>query len=201
MHPDLCYLAAEGRLSTGPLGHYHSALAYSAYRSGVSVDGAVELFSLENFEALGYLNSWDEERDRFLQSFTHFGMDLSDAFVRWTRSGPFMYTINHPKMNCLRDVARLLLLRAGLQLVESDLLPYDNLANGPVFPVYPELGEKLGVRGFYAFKSGGAFRAKLLKQFVAESYAVYRDASEEVPSMAPFFPLLDRVAAFIRGLK
>ena len=60
----------------------------------------------------------------------------------------------HPKIDCLNDLARAIIRRAGLPLTNSLSRPPDNLATGPVFPVYPEIGRRLGVAGDYLFKLG-----------------------------------------------
>jgi hypothetical protein len=200
-HPDSCNLADTGPLSTGPLGHYHSALAYAAYRSGFTESQAVQLFGSEAYESLGYFDHWTAAAEQLLFTYDRFGMNLSEIFVKWSRSGPFMHTINHPKIHCLRDLAKALLVRAGCKVFDTDIVPYDNLINGPIYPVYTELGTRLGVRGSYGFKSGDTFRLKTLEQFVAACFHVYRGAPETRASMEIFLPRLDQAVSFVKGRK
>ena len=94
---------------------------------------------------------------------------------RARRSEARMYSINHPRIACVRDVARCVLARAGIQAVYDDALPQDNLANGPIFPVYPEIGARLGVQGSLLFKLGGAYRFLRLADYVEASFRLYRD--------------------------
>lgn len=126
---------------------------------------------------------------------------MRENFVRWSRSGPFMHSVNHPKITVQLDIARMLLSRTGLQIMESGIIPHDNLTNGPVFPLYPEIGARLGVAGSYNFKGGGSYRAKDLKQFVSESFTVYRSAGDEGPDNEAFFPILEKARHFMESIR
>ena len=53
------------------------------------------------------------------------------------------------------------------------LLPPDNLAQGVCFPVYPEIAERLGVEGGYAFKRQDGYRRFTLEEFVRGSFDLY----------------------------
>ena len=95
------------------------------------------LYREEIYAALGYLDRWDHARDRLLGTFRDHGFDISQPFIAWTRGEPFMHSPNHPRIHCLRDVACGILARAGLEASYLASLPHDNLANGPIYPVYP----------------------------------------------------------------
>lgn len=196
-HPDLCYLSSVGPLSRGPLGNYHSAICWSAFKCGRSEAQTVSLFNSRTYEALGYFDIWPSARDDFLRAWAAYGVDMRTNFVRWARRGPFMHTPNHPHILTLLDVAREVLRSMGAVPRETRLVPQDNLARGPVFPVYPEVGAKLGVQGSYYFKAGGGYSVCALDEFVARSFAVYRSAGDQMPDQPTFLPTLQKVRAYI----
>lgn len=174
-HPDLCYLMEAGKALKGPMGDYHSLIAYAAFRSGCTAQDARLLYREAVYLELGYFDRWDRARASLLDAFRHRGFALDARYVGWSRNEPFMYSVNHPRIHCVRDVARSILERAGLEAAYSDALPHDNLANGPIFPVYPEIASSLSVSGSYLFKRGGQYSFLRLPEFVDASFELYRD--------------------------
>lgn len=175
-HPDLCYVQSNGTGLGGPLGDYHSAICVAAFRAGLSAGDAARLYNYKTYERAGYLDTWDLDRDAHLDDFRSHGLDLSEEFVAWAKRGPFMYSINHPAMMCISDVARKVLGKLDRPTSELQYLPIDNLAYGPWFPVYPEIAECCGVKGSLSFKVNGEFSMMSLEQFIASSYALYASA-------------------------
>ena len=173
-HPDFFVLLDEGRPFPGPIGSSQSLLAYAAFSAGLAPGEAVSLFRGEVYEACGYHDQWEASREALLSSFGSRGFDLRRDFVGWSRRGPFMHSIIHPQVACLRDVARHLLERAGMRVLPSTFLPPDLLANGEVLPVYPEIAMRLGIAGDLLFKRGNDQRIFGLSRFVERSYAVFR---------------------------
>lgn len=176
-HPDTCYIArnSEPRLK-GPLGEYHSLISLAAFQMGLTARDAGSLYREEVYRALGYLDLWSKSREHLASIFRAHDFDIESRFVDWSRRGAFMHTINHPKIECLLDLASSILSRSGMQPKFREVVPHDNLANGPIFPVYPEIGDQLGVKGTYAFKVGGAYRFLELDDFIGASYSVYEQA-------------------------
>jgi hypothetical protein len=172
-HPDLAYVMDGGSVVDGPCGAYHSLIAFIAYRAGRSVDQTFAMFNRDVYAASGYLEYWAAERDHLIWYCGTFGLDVSDAIRRWGRSGAFMYGNNHPRIHVLYDLARIYLEREGYTPQVSDLMPHDNLVSSGVFPVYPEIGEPLGVAGNYLFKRANAYSQIGLRQFIEESFVVY----------------------------
>ena len=64
--------------------------------------------------------------------------------------------------------------KAGCDTIDFGVAPHDNLLNGPIFPIYPEIAESLSVPGSYAFKVPGDYRLIDLKQFIIGSFEAYR---------------------------
>jgi hypothetical protein len=184
-HPDQIYvedrtLDDNARIG-GPLGPYHSALAFFAYRAGLPVDAALRLFTREIFEAVGYFDVWNEASDAFVKEGEKFSLDFREDLLRWTRRGLFMYSSIHPKPFVFLDVARRLMEKAGIPVtpINYDGYAVDDLVRGVVYPVYPEIAEFYGFSGSYIFKGAhfslthnvGEFWN--LRQFITDCYGFY----------------------------
>lgn len=172
-HPDMTYIMDGGNSVDGPLGAYHSMIAFVAHRTGRSVVDTLPPFNGRIYAACGYLDCWAAARDNLIWYCDYLGYDVGQAIRRWGQRGAFMYSTNHPRIHVLYDIARIYLEREGYEPRVTDLLPHDNLANSSVFPIYPEIGEALGVPGSYLFKRGNEYTQIDLRQFVEESFAAF----------------------------
>lgn len=171
-HPDLTYLKHNDSLVDGPTNHYHSAIVYACFKAGLDQADTLKRFNGGFFERCGYLGLWQSERDRLVEEVNTTGVDIAASIRRWGREDAFMYSINHPKIRVLRDIASQLIKRQGRKPIPG-ISPHDNLASGPHFAVYPEIAESLGVKGEYVFKSVDSYRPFGLEQFVHQSFDVY----------------------------
>ena len=198
-HPDFCILAQDGPLSAGPLGLYHSAIAHAAFRAGFGLEETVALYGAEAYRALGYFDRWVHDRDGLLGRFGDAGFDLAPSFMAWTRVGPFMLTSNRPKVFCLKDLARLLLQRAGLPVRKTGLLAPDAFADGPVCPVYPEIAAALSVRGNLWFKREARCQLIDLRRFVEECFDLYARCDDLTPQAPNFSAQLERTFDWARS--
>ena len=184
-HPDSIFVSDRSKgdaFVSGPIGQHHSALALFAHRAGLSPEAALRLFTREVFDTLGYFGVWNAASAQFLEAAAYYSLDLKADFIRWTRRGCFMYSINHPKPHVIFDVARRLLEKAGVasQPVDFDHYAVDDLARDTVFPVYPDVAEHFGIPGSYVFKAPAPVTGALkigdvwdLLGFICESYRVY----------------------------
>ena len=171
-HPDLCYIFADGQVLRGPMFDYHSKIITAAYRRGVPESAVKALFQAANYERFGYFGIWNACKAQYLGSYAELGLDLSAQFPGWSREGAFMHSVNHPSIRVVADIARALLAQDGIEAAHTGFLPHDNLKNAPVWPVYPELAEALGVSGSMLFKVHNEYRFLELDEFIAGSYAV-----------------------------
>jgi Polysaccharide biosynthesis enzyme WcbI len=183
-HPDSIFIhrgAADAFIS-GPIGQHHSALALFAYRAGLPVEAALRLYTREVFETLGYFDLWRPASTQFLEHARSYGLQLEADFMRWTRRGCFMYSVNHPKSFVFFDLAHHLLDTAGISSQPIDFQHYalNDLARDTVFPVYPEVAEHFGLPGSYIFKApkhspGGLSLGNFfdLHGFISGSHRVY----------------------------
>jgi hypothetical protein len=157
-HPDLVYvgLRSQQHHMSGPMGHYHSALALWAYLRGLSPAESLPLFNERAYEVLGYFDFWAASRQALLTDWQASDLILGDSFENWQRAGCFMHSINHPKLLVCADVAGKLLANLALPSIPAATqFVRDEFVDGPVWPVYPEVGERLGIDGNYLFKVEG----------------------------------------------
>ena len=194
--PDLCYVTVDGQVLRGPMFDYHSKIVVAAWRKGLSQADALALFNAAYYERFGYFGIWEACKAQYLGSYADSGLDLARAFPTWSREGAFMHSVNHPAIRVVADIARALLAADGLAPRETDFLPHDNLKNAPVWPVYPEIAEALGVRGSLLFKVHNAYRFLELEEFIAASYAAM--AAHPVESVK-VFPMYERSMARIEA--
>lgn len=172
-HPDQIYLTCDAQVVEGPIGPYNSLIAFLAHGQGRSASDTVALFNGRVYEACGYMNTWTAARDQLVRHCSDLGYDIELAVRSWGRRGAFMYSVNHPRIHVLSDIARIYLEREGFAPQVSDVLPHDNMINAAAFAVYPEIGENLGVPGVYLFKRPFQYTQIGLRQFVEESFAFY----------------------------
>ncbi|SDC07024.1 GSCFA family protein [Sphingomonas sp. YR710] len=176
-HPDMTYLRAcpkgksEVEAISGPMFTYHSAIAIYSYLRGKSVEDALEMFTPQVFSRLGYYDVWAAAKADLLAEGVAVGMPLTAAFEAWTATGSFMYSFNHPKLNVLADLTRKIFEQVGLEVVSwnAEESLQDPMKNMPVWPVYPSLAERVGMRGDYAFKLPHG--TLLLPRLINETYA------------------------------
>lgn len=196
-HPDLCYLRAKDVASVkGPIGDYHSLIAFSGFRLGLSVDQVMEHYSKQSYASLGWLEFWAASKQNLLKRFSDFGYDLAPIFSEWGREDAFMHTVNHPKIRVLSDIASLILEKSGIGSCCRSITPHDNLINGAIFPIYPEIGLPLGVQGSYFFKRPSEYGLIDLRQYVSESFDVYRN-SPELEAYPAYSKRQKEVSAFL----
>lgn len=179
-HPDLCYLRTQAGILKGPLGDYHSKIVTVAWLKGIPEEEVRALFSPERYQSFDYLDRWQSCKRELLRRFAKAGCPVDRYFSRWGARAPFMHSVNHPAIHALHDVACALLDTQGIGYQRTDLLPHDNLLNGPVWPVFDEIAEPLSVRGSYLFKLSAQYRCIGLEEFIAASYALLAplDAAE-----------------------
>ncbi|MBV9079241.1 MAG: hypothetical protein JO048_17390 [Methylobacteriaceae bacterium] len=196
-HPDLVYVgdptdAARGFLR-GPIGTYHSALALFGYLEGFDERRTARLFTADIYRRLGYLDLWQASADTLLKLGRDAQYDLAEELLRWTRRGPFMHTINHPKMFAVNDLARGLLRKAGIPFADCDLDSYapDEIVKLGSWPVYPPIAEQYGAAGSEVFLAPATKRSPPRTMGLAE---LLRDSFAAYGAAAPDRLVNDRVA-------
>lgn len=199
-HPDLCYVMNGRKRLNSPIGDYHSGICFAAYTAGLSAEDTVQLYHSETYERIGYYDVWATSRDVLLNDFSSHGHDIRDDFLRWSKSGPFLYSVNHPRIQPLFDISKKLFAAANIPFIEPPFPPNDYLSNGPWFPVYPGIAENCGVEGSYLFKKKQEASFLDLNAFVHESFEIYENAAN--PTLAAMFhdkPRFQALEQFLGG--
>ena len=183
-HPDIVYLHSAENLVVTPLSHYNSKLVVAGYLKGLNARETTALFNRDVFQKIGYLDAWKNAMSVFLRDARQTRLALDEAPSKWSRTGCFMYSVNHPKLHVLADLARTMLIAAGLEIRTSNPEKYiqDDLKSGPIWPVYPEIAATYGIEGDYCFKTmeiESKPRIISLSEFVERSFAIYANLPVE----------------------
>lgn len=179
-HPDSDYIYLPGGSHLkGPMDDYHSGIVFHAWSSGLSSNDAIKLFCGDVYLALGYFDQWTAAVQSLSDEGSVTGLPLEHLMDRWTRQGAWMHSINHPHIYPLADVMKAALRREGIEAAWGlTSIVRDQLVDGPVWPVYPEIAARLGLQdGHYRFKQAtqpdGRWHAMELDEFIEKSYRTY----------------------------
>ena len=102
-----------------------------------------------------------------------------------------MHTSNHPVLGVLADLAREIVRRTGLtaDVPVPEAYLADPMIHLAVWPVYPEVAERLGLRGSYAFKPAQPPERTIpalldVEEFVARSFEAYAQMTPDALACA-----------------
>ncbi|MBU1345711.1 MAG: hypothetical protein KKA16_02035 [Alphaproteobacteria bacterium] len=199
-HPDCVFLFDRGAIVHGAAGPHHSAMAVAACLEGLTETRALGLFNGFSYSALGYFDAFATAAEVMTDQWSQAGLDAAAWLT--SRPTPFMSTINHPVVDVLGDVARQVLRRADIDMVEPSQRPIDRLLAAGAWPIYPGLAARLGVPSSTAFAYPD--RQVSLEDLVAGTYAALSDltarglAADVGGGHPASKPVIDRARAFIR---
>lgn len=197
-HPDCCYVTANGAAVDGVVGPYQSMIALAAYKEGLTPAQAATFFNEAVYQYAGYLDLWDEQRDRLVTQFGAAGVSIGPALRRMAHGQAFMFTVNHPKIEMLFEVARAILVSRNERVHEASWPPPEKLADTQ-WPIYPEIGLRLGLAGGYLFKPAGDPRPMSLEDFLTHSLATFSAWHKSQLSVDPGIrPRLWRIREMMR---
>lgn len=188
--PDLCYVFRKGSFDEipAPLGPYHSSIAYHAWRNGRSSGQALALYREDVYQQLRFFDYWDSARLALVEEGQRAGIPLEGLLEKWRAQGCFMHTPNHPKLSVSIDIARRVLQKLDIPTfsVDPQQMVWDNLADCPIWPVYPEIAARYGCEGSTVFKGNnlglpGKTPVALypLEEFVERSFAAFEQYGRE----------------------
>ncbi len=155
-HPDIQYGFVKGAVvKSGLDSDWNSRIMLWAYFNGLSKVETEHLFREDVFQALGYFDEWDKSSETLKKSFDSCGFD----YGRWMRSvqrnGVFMYGINHPMQIGLSQlsvqIAEKVFPKSHVAIEDLHTFTTDYLSH-IVWPVYPEIGDRLSVEGSYHWR-------------------------------------------------
>jgi hypothetical protein len=173
-HPDLVYLTNNDNgsvLKTSLDDDYHSSIAYCAFISGYDLSKTASLFNPDIFQLLGFYNKWDLEIRNLTSELSYCGIEVTEFINDLQMLGVFMHTINHPKINVITKIAKHYAILLGASSHIADI-PIENFIEDPLlhigaWPVYPFVGENLGLIGSYLWRVKDTYFLNL------ESYLEY----------------------------
>ena len=180
-HPDAIYATrSDGSIFRG-LTDYHSAIGLWAWRQGLSPDAAARLFTPEVMHRLTYDRYWGPCVTELEAAFARSSLAFPAFWMRLKRSGVFMHTINHPTGATLALLAKATAVRLGaaddVWEVPAERYTRDFLSH-LVWPVYPWVGERLGVEGCFRWKIEGRTLGSL-EEWLAATWDVYADTPRD----------------------
>jgi hypothetical protein len=176
------------------VGVVHSRIAAGAFLQGKSIEQAATLFNNEHYKKLGYYDVMAEDKQRIIDRFAKAGLDIRELFEVWQQNGNFLHIPVHPDVRVFFDIIHLALTNAGLaQDISPDLLAkaragmHDYLAEGCLWPVYPEIAAHFGVAAIPArWRTSAAKGTGVefdLEEMLRKSWATYQAMPEMHASM------------------
>ena len=182
--PDVVFLPGPWPVMP-PLGADHSSLVLYGYHRGMSAAQTAKLFTEAVFEQLRFFDCWADAKSALIGEARDLGFSFDALLARAERYGCFMHSPIHPALVVMAELARMLVHRAGLTPAAAAPESYldDPLLRGVVWPVYPEIGRRLGLPGAYAFKpphpAGTMPQLLDLDELIARSFEAYAAAPPE----------------------
>ncbi len=196
-HPDSFHLGCGDVAVPSVLksGNLHSRIAVTAFVLGMSRSDAIAAFNADSYERAGYFAVFESEKTELLQRFGAHGIELAAVFDRWTQTGNFLYTYNHPRSHVFNDVllqalaprfvdsSRTEIARASLATVPDYLDPSIR------WPVYPEIGALYGFQSALVWRTGRDAGAESLplEEFVGRTFEVLQTFRELSADCIPGF--------------
>src|SRR5262249_21620112 len=160
-HPDTIWVSdRDGNWLPSPTGRMHSAIVVWGWRKGLGRDEIAARFESDVFARLGYTSAWQMEVDRLRDATERTDVDFGELFLRLRSRLPFMYTVNHPRLRVLVELARPIARQLGavpddVEFPWEDVLADALLESGPVWPIYPAIADSLGVTGGLIWRRWG----------------------------------------------
>lgn len=203
-HPDCIYLD-QGKLKS-PIGDYHSALITACFKLGKSETEAYAAFNAFVFDNIGFFDFFEREKQNIKSRLAEFNLDIANDIDAILASGKMMHTVNHPTLRLLDEFTKSVFRQVDIPFkkLPADQFVADNFINNAIFPVYPEIAERLGLPGAYYFKrpinqTWPELKIYSLQEFIAASYEIYRNtASDQLtnPRLTPeYIAGIDRAIA------
>lgn len=173
LHPDCTYLDGLGG-GRSPVGDYHSRIVVDSFIRGLSKEACLERFQRSSYEEMGFPGIADRAIKKLWEKDEVVDIKIADWVLDQMRDVELFYTINHPTPVFFQYIAKSFLLKVGLSFrdVSPSLVP-TVLSAGPIWPIYRDWGDMLGV----SFSTGDMFwnnnYAMSLEEFVTRAYCLY----------------------------
>ena len=190
-HPDIIHVPSpEGGELASAVGPYNSMITLWGWRNGWSAEAIIEAFTPATFAGLGYPAHWTGMVNNLRTVFETAEMDFASWFLPLARGSAFMLTDNHPRLDALVQMARLVALDLGADpaLVRyrwEQAIADGLLATSVVWPIYPGIAEGLGLPGAYVWRAADG-ELMGLEPFVRRSLAAYEGIDPRSLTIARF---------------
>lgn len=191
-HPDIVHLLADdGSEVESAVGGYGSAIVAWGWMKGLSAEEIMGRFCPEVFDALGYTTAWEGGVRLARYVFDEANLDFESWFLPLVARGDmFMLTDNHPRIDALVQLARVVARRLG---ADPDLVAYPwetvipdgLLATSTVWPLYPHISHTLDQPGAYVWRCVNGELIDL-ETFVTRSLSVYSQIDPTTVTVARF---------------
>jgi hypothetical protein len=153
-HPDICY-ALNKRNNNFTNFHYNSKLIAFFYINNLDKKILINDFNEKLFIALNYNNYYSKSYELLKKTFTNssFSIDEFDLFWSSIKDDIFMHTINHPKINVIFSIAKLIAKRLfpEINFNSFSYLKVEDTLNYVKWPIYD--GLKFNVRESFVNKN------------------------------------------------
>jgi len=204
-HPDVAMPVKQGPRESLelPMTTSNSAILLGAWREELTAKQARTLFRDEVYERLGYYAAFDAATDALAADFRDLGLELEPFMTSWMGSAPFVHVPVHPKIFVLKDLVLAGLRESGLYYGDgTEVALRDEMAQQVVWPVYPEIADRLGIAGDYIFRprlvmpkgyqTPAGYRSHdkpmELDEFIGRTYECYRRSP---PDLSRFHRMSD----------
>lgn len=168
-HPDLIYILEPNSSNTSPV--YQSSLIACGYKIGLTQNETYSCFNEIVFGNLGFHDSWKQSIDELKWRFDN--SDLNSHFLNYIRHCQrlwvFMYTINHPHVEAIIWLAKLISLEIGAtkNVLDMDIV-LPELLNSVIWPIYPSIANSIGLTGSLNFF--WSTKVRTLNEFINIKY-------------------------------
>jgi hypothetical protein len=175
-HPDFCHIIkVSDQLYPHP--RYASAIGVWAYNKGLGISDAVKLFNRQSYAGLGYFDLWNPSVSELRKAFTDFDFDFDRFILAVKRQGAFMYTISHPKVSVIIELAKQVAAKLGAS--DSHLKKTFSLRDGLtdyVWPIYPEIADEFSLpHGSYDWKIDNTTWLEGIESYLEKSFQEFAD--------------------------
>jgi tetratricopeptide (TPR) repeat protein len=190
-HPDALHVSPRAGMRS-LIGDWHSTLILAGRQMGLPQRRTAELFNAYIYGVLGYFDEFAHARQFLLAKAWQAGWDSDLDIDAWRASGCFVHTPNHPRIGIMMDVARQVCRKLGVDFDADAAAPPDPFKLA--WPVYPEIGKRLGVEGSLTFTTDGdvAFEFE-------EAIGWYYDVYDQAPPESLRFERVDKTVAVLEA--
>ena len=171
-HPDMTYLTdRRSRVMLSPA--YNSRIVFWCWREGIGPLDVPRLFTDRTMQRLGYFDAWRIAERALRARFDACMLDFPAFFLPVKRLGVFMHTMNHPRVETLNALAKVLALKLGAPRdVLQARVTMPDFIDSEIWPVYPAVGERLGMPSGYLWRTNGLNLG--LSDYISYAYDAYR---------------------------